>query len=495
MKKLFATAGALLAVLAAVVATVVAVRTATFPSRQVDAPPAPPLALDTAAVVQRLADAVRYRTISTAEGPRGEAAEFERFRAFLASAFPRVHGALAREVVAEHSLLYTWAGTDPAAGAILLTGHYDVVPVEPGTEDHWTHPPFSGVVADGYVWGRGTLDDKAGVMGILEAVEVLLAEGFAPARTVYIAFGHDEEVGGEGARRMAESLHGRGVRMAYVLDEGGAVFAPGTVPGVDAPVALVGIAEKGYVSLELSVRAAGGHSSMPPRETAAGIVSAAVHRLERNPFPGALAGVSRETFAYLGPEMALPQRAVFANLWLFGPLVRRTLDDTPGGAAMLRTTTAATMLRGSVKDNVLPVHAAAVVNFRILPGETVESVESRVRRVVADDRVEVRRYGASATNPSPVSDPGGEGFHAIQTAIRRIYPDALAAPYLVMGATDARHYAILSDQVFRFLPLRLAEADLARLHGTDERVSVAAYLDAVRFYRQLLTDTVGGGAG
>jgi carboxypeptidase PM20D1 len=491
MKKLLAAAGALLAVLFAVVA----VRTATFPSWQVDASPAPPLALDTAAVIQRLADAVTYRTISTADGPQGEAGEFERFRAFLASAFPRVHGALVREVVADHSLLFTWAGTDTAAEGILLTAHYDVVPVEPGTEGHWTHPPFAGTVADGYVWGRGTLDDKAGVMGILEAVEALLAEGFAPARTVYLAFGHDEEVGGEGARRIAETLRGRGVRMAYVVDEGGAVFTPGTVPGVEAPVALVGIAEKGFVSLELAVRAAGGHSSMPPRETAAGIVSAAVHRLERNPFPGALAGVSRETFAYLGPEMALPQRAVFANLWLFGPLVRRGLDDTPRGAAMLRTTTAATMLRGSVKDNVLPIHAAAVVNFRILPGETVESVEARVRRVVADDRVEVRRYGAVATDPSPVSDPRGDGFRAVQTAIRRIYPDALTAPYLVMGATDARHYAVVSDQVFRFLPVRLEEGDLARLHGTDERVSVAAYLDAVRFYRHLVADTAAGDPG
>jgi carboxypeptidase PM20D1 len=465
---------------------VVAFRTATLRSLQPTAEAVPPAALDERGALERFAASLRFRTVSHADSAGASATEFEALHGFLAESFPRVHAALARETVNEHSALYTWAGSEPALRPVLLLGHLDVVPVEPGTEAEWTHPPFAGHVADGYVWGRGALDDKFGVLGILEAVETLLREGHRPRRTVLLAFGHDEEVGGAlGARSIAALLASRGVRAEWVMDEGGSITR-GIVPGVAAPVALVGVAEKGYVSLVLSARAEGGHSSMPPRETAVGIVSRAVHRLERDPFPGRLQGAARAMFAYLGPELPLAQRMAFANLWLFRPLVERQLAASPTTDAALRTTTAATMFEGSVKDNVLPIHARAVVNFRILPGETVASVTERVRRTVDDARVEIRPLEGTGEDPSPLSPTDAPAFERLARTVRQVFPEAVVAPYLVLGATDARHYTALSGNVYRFLPAQITARELSGMHGTDERVSVESYLAGVRFYRQLL---------
>jgi carboxypeptidase PM20D1 len=490
MKKTLVRLGAVLVLLVLALVAVVLARTAGFASRQPQVTPAPPVALDEAALVDRFARSLRFRTVSHAEGPEASAAEFERFHEFLAASFPRVHATLARETVAGLSLLYTWPGSDPVAPPVLLMAHLDVVPVEPGTEALWTYPAFEGRVADGYVWGRGALDNKFGVMGIFEAVERLLEEGHRPRRTVYLAFGHDEEVGGQGAQATAALLASRGVALEWVLDEGG-VISEGIVPGVDAPVALVGVAEKGYVSLELSARGVGGHSSMPPRETAVGIVSRAVHRLERDPFPGRLQGAANEMFAWLGPELPFAQRMAFANLWLFRPLVERQLAASPNTDAALRTTTAATMFEGSVKDNVLPIHARAVVNFRILPGETTETVRERVRRVVDDPRVEIGVHGGFGNDPSPVSSTEAPAFGVLARTVREVFPDALVAPYLVLGATDSRHYAGLTASVHRFMPARITERELAGMHGTDERVAVRSYLEGVRFYRQLILNADG----
>jgi len=466
---------------------VVVVRTARFESRQLAAEPAPALAVDTAGAAERLAGAVRIPTISHPDSLRLDA--FPVLHAYLAAAFPRLHAELGLERVAGHSLLFTWPGTDASLPPMLLMAHQDVVPIEPGTEPQWTHPPFSGALADGFVWGRGTLDNKGGLVGIMEAVEMLVGAGFRPRRTVLLAFGHDEEIGGAGAAAVAALLDARGVRPELVLDEGG-VIAQGLVPGLAAPVALVGTAEKGYLSLELEVRAAGGHSSMPPRETAVGALARAVARVDARPFPGGLRGATREMFAYLGPEMPLPERAVFANTWLFGPLIERQLSGAPSTDAAMRTTVAPTMLEGSPKDNVLPASARAVINFRILPGETVESVTDRVRRAVDDPRVAITPHGAGS-DPSPVSPSEGPAFEALHRTIREVFPEALVAPYLVLGATDARHFARLSPHVYRFLPVRANAADLSRIHGTDERVSVGDHADAIRFFHRLIRNFAG----
>lgn len=473
-----------------VLAGVVVARAATFSSRQLAVPSAPAAPLDSAGAVDRLSRAIRIATVSTMEGSDTERTEsFAAMHELLRESFPRTHSVLERETVSGGSLLYTWRGSDPALAPILLTGHLDVVPVEPGTEGDWEHPPFAGTVADGYVWGRGAMDDKAGVMGILEAVESLLSDGFRPRRTVHLAFGHDEEVGGRaGAVEIARRFAARGVRAEMVVDEGG-FLAEGIFP-VDRPVAAVAIGEKGYLSLRLRVDQAGGHSSMPGRETAVGVLAGAVLRLQERPFPAALNGSTAALFEYLGPELPFAQRAIFANRWLFGRLVVRQLSAEPSTDAMLRTTTAPTMLSGSVKDNVLPARAEAVVNFRIVPGETVQSVTRRVAEVIDDPRVRIEAL-PSASDPAPVSSPDTRAFATLHRTIREIYPEAIVAPWLLVATTDARHYTAISPNVYRFQPIRVAAEDTRRFHGTDERVGVGVYMNGIRFYRRLLQNASG----
>ena len=480
MKKL---ALALLAALVLLMA-VVLVRGARFGEAQVQAPAAAAYTAP-AGAAERLAEAIRIPTVSHEDSARFDAAAFAAFHDLLRTRFPRVHAGLRREVVAGHSLLYTWPGSDPRLPPVLLMGHMDVVPVEPGTEARWTHAPFGGVAQGGFVWGRGAIDNKSSVMGTLEAVEMLLAQGFAPRRTVMLAYGHDEETGGRGAEAIAALLRGRGVRPEMVVDEGG-VIGQGLMPGVDAPTALVGIAEKGFVSVELTAEVRGGHSSMPPRHGSIGRLSAAIARLEGSPLPARLDGPTLQLFRRMGPELPFAQRAVFANLWLTRPLVIRTLAGAPSSNAMIRTTTAPTIFQAGTKENVLPSRARAVVNFRILPGDSVAGVVAHVRRVVADTSVHVRAMQGFSSEPSPVSRTDGEPFRLLERTIRQTYREAVVAPYLVVGGTDARHYHALSEHVYRFLPVRMAADDLDRMHGTDERIAVRDYEAAIGFFRQLL---------
>lgn len=471
-------------------------RTVSLRSRQLPAGAAPKvgdLPVDATAAAARLASALRIPTVSHEEGANVEAAAFAALHQYLAATFPLAHAALRREVVNGSSLLYTWPGSDPSLPPLLLLSHQDVVPVEPGTEGAWTHPPFFGDVAEGYIWGRGSLDDKAGVVGILEAVELLLRQppqGLKPKRTILLAFGHDEEIGGErGASRIAALLESRRVRPQMILDEGG-LIAQGLVPGLAKPVALIGTAEKGFVSVELSADAAGGHSSMPPRHTALGLVARAIERLEDHPMPARIAGPTAQSFAFLAPEMPFVQRAVLGNLWLFGPLVRAQGANEASTGARLRTTTAATVFQGGVKDNVLPHHARAVVNFRILQGDTVATVLEHVKATVGPE-VKVKISGSFSAEPSPEAAVDGPAFRELQTTIAQVLPGTLVAPNLLVGATDSRHYRRLTNDIYRFLPMRLGPGDLDRLHGTNERIGVESYAEAIRFYAQLIRRAAG----
>jgi carboxypeptidase PM20D1 len=453
------------------------VQPAVEPARVVDIPEG---------AAERLAGAIRIPTISRETPVAFNAEPFRALHAYLETAFPRVHTQLRRETVASHSLLYTWQGSDPSLRPILLMGHLDVVPVEAATRDNWKVDPFGGQIIDGFIWGRGAIDNKSAVVGMLEAVEMLLSEGFRPARTVHLAFGHDEEVGGTGgAREIAAVLKRRGVELAMVLDEGG-VIGDGLLPGVSTPVAMVGIAEKGFLTVELAASTEGGHSSLPPRQSAVGIVSAAIARLEASPMPARLAEPTRQLFERIGAAAPFAQRAVFANLWLTRPLVMKKLESSPSTNAMIRTTMAATIFHAGEKDNVLPSHARAAVNFRILPGDTIASVMDHVRRVIADPRVEIRAAGRFSAEPSAVSNTESASFQKLERTIRSTTPTVIVAPYQVVVVTDARYFADLSTNVFRFLPLRLTSGDLARMHGTDERVAVRDYEQAIRIYRQLL---------
>jgi carboxypeptidase PM20D1 len=446
--------------------------------------------------VERLAGALRIPTVSFEEPEARDPEAFLRFHRYLAASFPRIHESLRVETVSDLSLLMTWEGTDPGAAPILLGAHQDVVPVEEETLEAWTHPPFSGAVADGYVWGRGALDMKAPLMGILEAVEGLLAEGFTPRRTVLLAFGHDEEVGGwEGAARIVELLEERGIRPAWALDEGAAI-ATGMVPGVRDPVGLVGTAEKGYLTLALEATGEGGHSSAPPRVTAVGTVARAVARLEENPFPARIEGPVRGLLETLAPHMDPGTKLLATNLWLFGRPLKWALGAQPTTGALVRTTTAPTVFQAGLKDNILPTRARALVNFRIAPWDTPESVEARVRELVADLDVQVSVDNESfpPVGPSPVSSTDTEGFRTIREAIHRTFPDVITvAPFLVFAATDGRHWARVADDVYRFAPFRAEPEVMERIHGVDERVPVNGYLDMVRFYAELIQR--GGGEG
>ncbi|MBI3786379.1 MAG: M20 family peptidase [Deltaproteobacteria bacterium] len=466
-------------------AAVAGVKTLLFRSRQVEVPAAKLVAVDATAVAERFAAALRFRTISNQDSSLSDVGQFRALHDYLIEKFPLVHSNLKRQIVNDLSLLYTWPGRDAARKPILLLSHIDVVPVEPGTEGKWEHPPFDGIIADGFVWGRGALDDKFGVLSMLEAIESLLHAGFQPAATVYLAFGHDEELGGpNGATKIAALLTERGVHPDFVLDEGGSLIQ-GAVPGLTPPAALIGVAEKGSVSVELTAHVEGGHSSSPPQHTAIGVLSTAVHELERHPMPGGIKGTLRLLLDRVGPEMSFPYRLAMANLWLTAPLLDRVLSREAAGNASLRTTTAATMISGGVKENVLPSSARAVVNFRILPGDTIDGVVEHVRQVVSDPRVEVRTLEGAreATGQSPVDTPS---FAQLERIIRGVYPGTVVAPFLTIGGTDSRHYSGICPNVYRFTPIVGERSDLARLHGTNERTSVAHYVQAIQFFVELL---------
>ena len=416
-------------------------------------------------------------------------APFHSLHRFIRQAYPAVHAQLEVERVAGLSLLYTWRGADAALPPIVLLGHLDVVPAPDAAAGGWRHAPFGGDVIDGFVWGRGALDDKGGVLATLEAVELLLSERFRPRRTVYLAFGHDEETSGQGARAIVRTLRGRGVNdLALVLDEGGAILPGALIPGIDRPVALVGIAEKRSVDLKLTVRAAGGHASAPPPETAIGLLGRAVAALEASPPPPRLDGATAATFRYLAPEMPPASRVVFANPWLFGPLVTRVLAATPRTAAIVRTTLAPTVFETGVRFNVLPASARAVVNARLLPGDTVETIVAHARRVIDDDRVEIRAEAAPLPPGAGLSGTGTPAFDLLARTVRETYGGSgvLVAPYLTIAAVDARWYAPLTPNVYRFRGMPWEADATERVHGANERIAVEAYLDGIRFVHRLL---------
>ncbi len=445
-----------------------------------------PVALDLEQAGQQLARALRLKTLSPEDPTDFEGAPFLALHDHLRQAYPRLHQQLEREVVADYSLLYRWPGSEPDLKPLILLAHLDVVPASDETLSQWTHPPFAGVIADGYIWGRGAMDMKQSMMAQLEAIELLLARGLQPRRTLYLAFGHDEELGGlNGAASLARRLRELGVQAAFTLDEGSAIVE-GVVPGVRGPAALIGVAEKGYLSLELSTEHTGGHSSMPASPTAIGRLATALHRLESRPLPARLDYPTSEMLERLAERMPFWYRLVIANRWLFEPLLLRMMATGPASNALIRTTTAPTLLdKAGVKENVLPRSAGAVVNFRLLPGDSLSAVTESVKTTVADSRVQIRQRSEAAP-ASKVSDSDSAAYRTLEKTFQQVFPDALVTPSLVIGGTDSKHYQQIAAASFRILPMRLTAADLPRIHGIDERISIEDYGDMIRFYLQLI---------
>ncbi len=466
-----------------VLGAVLAIRTMTFSSKQLPAGTKVDYKIDSNQAAQRLSESIKFQTVFNEDASTVDYEPFAKQQEYLKKTYPLVYSTLDVKVINNYGLLYMWKGSDPQKKPILLLAHQDVVPA---VAEGWKYPPFSGTIADGYIWGRGTLDDKCTLLSMLEAMEYLIKDGFQPVRSVYLASGFDEEITGlEGAGKIAQYFKDQGQDFEMITDEGELIIT-GAIPGVKAPVALIGTAEKGYLNLELSAESAGGHSSMPPRQTAAGIVAAAVDKLEKNPFPGNLAGPASWMFEYLGPEMTPLYKTIFANMWLLGPVIESQLAASPPTDATLRTTTAPTMLQGSQRENVLPTRASAVVNFRLMPGDSIKSVTQRVIKVIDDPRVTVKQYGKGGTEASPVSGTDTWAFKTFNQSIKDVFPEALVTPALVNSASDASRYVGLSPNILRFLPQRFTSEDLVLLHGTNERISVNNYGEMISFYIQLI---------
>lgn len=472
-----------------VIATVLVYRTgSTFTDTQLEpAAGIDEIGLDQQLAIQRFSQALTYPTISHDDRSNFDADAFRDFLAFLETAYPLVNENTTRTLVNGYSVVYHLPGSDPALQPVLFMGHMDVVPIEEISRDQWTHPPFSGVVTDDTIWGRGSVDDKLTVISLMEAMELLLSEGVRSNRSIYFAFGHDEEVGGkDGAAEVARYFESEGITFDYVMDEGGAVLE-GMIAGIDQPVAIIGVSEKGYVNLVLTVNTPGGHSSQPPEQTAVGTLSRAIVKVEDNPFPASL-DYMYQTFDAIGFAMPFTNRLAMSNLWLLSPLVEWAMLKNKDDAAGLRTTTAATMFSGSPKSNILPTRATAVINFRILPGETVDSVKARAIELINDERVEVTsEYGV---NPSPVSPIDSRGYRLIAKTIRGMDPDILVAPYMVRGGTDSKYFYSVSPNVYRFMMLRAGPGTIGYVHGIDERVATTSYLEAIRFYYHLVRQSM-----
>jgi carboxypeptidase PM20D1 len=479
---------ALLAMLALFVGVVVVrtamVRPALSSAAPVNLAPAPEIDVDIAAA--HLGEAIRIRTISRAEGVVENPEAFLAFQAFLQAAYPRVQAALKREVVVDYSLLYTLSGSEPTLPPILLLAHQDVVPVESGTEAGWEAPPFAGELRDGYVYGRGAADDKGSLVAVMEAIETLLAKGFQPRRSIMLAFGHDEETLGGGAKAIARLLKERNVRPWFVIDEGLGVELDSPLTG--KPAALVGIAEKGYMTVRVTARSEGGHSSMPPRETAAERLSRAILAIRADIFPGHLdEGPIAEMLDALVPYVGFFRRVEISNRWAFGPLLRSRIGSTPMGNALLRTTVAPTGLSGGTKENILPQEVQALVNLRLHPSDSVELVLEHLRRSVSGIEgisVEVR---GTPTKPSPVSSTTSDSYALLVAAARAHAPEgAPVVPMLVLGGTDSRSFTAVAANVYRFAPDWGLQSESRRVHGTGERLSVENLERMVRFFAQLV---------
>jgi carboxypeptidase PM20D1 len=431
-----------------------------------------------------LSEAVKFPTISTSVTSPVDSAVFNRYIDYITKTYPHITDKLTREVFNKFSLLYTWKGKNASLRPVILMAHYDVVPA--GDTLLWEKRPFSGENDGKYIWGRGTLDDKAAMISILEAVEKLLSEGYEPERTFYLSFGHDEEIGGmRGAGTIAAALKNRGVEAEYVLDEGMAVTL-GIVPMIKTPVALIGTSEKGYMSVKLSVEMAGGHSSTPEKESALIVLNKAIYDLVNNQMKARISGPVNDFIRHIGPEMPFYAKAIFANKWLFKGILLNIYQGSGSGNALVRTTTAPTIMKAGIMENVIPTSADAVVNFRILSGETSDDVLSHITKVVNDKRVRITPFTEGLSEPTAVSSTETSGFLNISSAIRQIYNEAAIAPTIMLGSSDSKHFSGISHNIYKFAPIFVSSADMARIHGLNERTSAQDFTRGICFYYQLI---------
>jgi len=434
---------------------------------------------DSMQIARNLSEAIKLETVSFDEN--SPVFPFEELHRLLEKQYPLVHQYLKKEIVNRLSLLYTWQGSEPDLPPVAFLAHMDVVPADAGD---WTHPPFSGAIDGGYVWGRGVIDMKCQLISLLESAEVLLEAGFTPRRTIYLAFGHDEEIGGgNGAKAIAVILQERGVRMDALMDEGGGI-AGGVAPGIKGLIANIAYAEKSFANVRLEVAARAGHASIPRKTGAIGILSRAITRIESHPMPSSLEFV-RPTIKALSPHLPFLFHFLFGNLWLTGGLVKMALAQEPVTNAMLRNTIAPTIFQGGYKSNVLPEKASVVLNCRLLPGVGVEELLAHIRKVINNKRVSVTCTDTSAPSQRPVSIDTPY-YHDLEANIAGLFGNLPTCPMLMVGASDARHYQTLCNRIYRFQPVMFKTQADDRTHGVDERIEIEQLPRMVEFNARMM---------
>ncbi|MBT8138194.1 MAG: M20/M25/M40 family metallo-hydrolase [Gammaproteobacteria bacterium] len=436
------------------------------------------------ASLSRMAEALRYPTVSFQDKTKIDYAQFDAFVAFLERSYPATFANLHVERFSKYSLLLRWPGTNSAATPVLFDAHYDVVPIEPGTLKDWPQPPFAGKVSDGYLWGRGVIDDKLAVIAYFEAIEGLQRNGYRPTRDLYFSIVHDEEIGGEaGAVVLTAALAQRGISFPYMVGEGGAMIEQTPWLG-ERPMAMIALAEKTYVTFSLHADAEGGHSSMPSADSAIARLATAVTRVHENPLPPRLQSPIIEMLDVLGAEVGGVQGWMMRNLWLGRPFVLNALGDIPANNAMVRSTAALTMFDAGVKENVIPQRASAKINMRLLPGFSVEDAVAAIKKIIDDERISISTdsWGQSP----PVAPMDGEGYARISRAIQEVFPEALVVPGLLVASTDTRHYQRICPSIYRFRPFQLPMGDTARIHSTGERLATASVVKSVELMSALI---------
>ncbi|MBT3252264.1 MAG: M20/M25/M40 family metallo-hydrolase [Candidatus Marinimicrobia bacterium] len=444
--------------------------------------------LDKSALAENLARAIQFKTISYENKDSIDYQTFTDMHNFIRDTYPALFSNLNVSTINDYSLIFKWQGLDSLLDPVVLMAHQDVVPS--GNSDDWTVPPFAGEIIDGFIWGRGALDDKGCMMSLIEATNFLVSTEFKPRRTLFLVLGHDEEIGGQdGALAISKSFESKNINPFLILDEGMAIV-DGILPGVEKPVGLIGIAEKGYSTIELLATSKGGHSSMPPDDASINILTKGLQVIAENPLPADLDGVAKSMFSYLLPQLPLSTRIIFANQWLFNPLIISNLENQAETNALIRTTTAFTTFHSGIKENVLPVSAQATINFRLKPGDTIESVEHHVKTLIDDLPIQIIQSNAKfASNPSKISPIDSEGYLLLNKTIRQVFSKTIVAPGLVLGGTDSRHFENLTNSIYRFAPIVFTSEDLKRMHGLDERISIENYAMMVQFYIQLIKNT------
>jgi carboxypeptidase PM20D1 len=463
-----------------VLVVVLLLKTVFYSSKQLDVKPVESIEINYESV-QNLSKAVTYKTISNEDFSLTDTSQFLQFHAFIDSTYPLILELLEKEVHGNHALLYKWQGKNSNLKPLILMAHQDVVPV---VEENWEKGPFSGEIDDQYIWGRGTLDDKGSLISILEAVEKLLEEGFVPERTIYLAFGDDEEVLGKGAITIATSLKNLGVEAEMVLDEGLSLTS-GIVPMISEPVALIGTSEKGYLTVELTSKSVGGHASMPESETAISILSKAIVNITENQPAPEFTPPVKGFLNFIGPEIPWPARIVFANQWLLGGVLKSIYASSAPGNASVRTTIAPTMLKAGIVENVLPTEARATINIRLLPGDTSEKVIPRLIKVINDDRIVVTAF-ENSKEPDKVSPINCNAFNVLNKTIKENFENTYVAPMLVTGATDSYYFSEVSQHVYRFAPCLITSENLNTTHGDNEKITIENYKAMINFYYRIM---------